>query len=66
MFTEPIIHDASQEKASGVMTLSDYSKFDRYQQKEAEFTQLGLTGDEVKLKMTDCGLLSKVLLKVFL
>ncbi|XP_028400022.1 RNA-binding protein 41-like isoform X2 [Dendronephthya gigantea] len=58
-FTEPIIHDTSQEKASGVMTLSDYNKFDTYQQKEAEFTQLGLTGDEVKLKMADYGLLRK-------
>ena len=58
MFSEPILYQASQ--ASGVMTLSDYSKNDMYQQKEAEFIQLGLTQDEVELKMVDCGLLSKV------
>lgn len=44
------------------MTLKDYSKNDMYQQKEAEFIQLGLTQDEVELKMVDCGLLSKVCL----
>ena len=59
VFSEPILYEASQEKASGVMTLSDYSKFDLYQQKETELTQLGLTQDEVELKMVDCGLLSK-------
>ena len=58
VFSEPILYQASQ--ASGVMTLSDYSKNDMYQQKEAEFIQLGLTQDEVELKMVDCGLLSKV------
>jgi hypothetical protein len=60
VFSEPILYEASQEKASGVMTFSDYSQFDMYQQKETELTQLGLTQDEVELKMVDCGLLSKV------
>ncbi len=63
VFSEPILYEDSQEKASGVMTLSDYSKFDMYQQKEAELTQLGLTQVEVELKMVDCGLLSKVCIR---
>ena len=60
VFSEPVLYKTTQEKTSGVMTLSDYSKFNVYQQKEAEYTQLGLTQEEVELKMVDCGLLSKV------
>ena len=60
LFTEPVVYDSSQEKASGFMTLSNYNKFDVLKEKEAELTGMGLTKDEVKLKMVDCGLLNEV------
>ncbi|XP_046852262.1 RNA-binding protein 41-like [Xenia sp. Carnegie-2017] len=59
LFTEPVVYDSSQEKASGFMTLSNYNKFDVLKEKEAELTGMGLTKDEVKLKMVDCGLLNE-------
>lgn len=60
LFSEPVVYDVSQEKTSGVMSLNDYNKFDVLQQKETELAQMGLTKEEVELKMVDCGLLNKV------
>ena len=65
MFSEPILYEASQKKASGILTLGDYSKFDLCQQKETELTQLGLTRDEVELKLVDCGMLNKVCVQTY-
>lgn len=58
-FCDPIVYENSNEKASGVMTLTEYNKFDVCKQKEEELSQLGLDPDEVELKMIDSGLVSK-------
>ena len=59
-FSEPVIYDNSDEKASGVMTLTSYNELDVYRQREEEFTQLGLDRDEVQLAMNDCGFPNQV------
>ena len=63
-FCAPIVYSSSNEKASGVMTLTEYNKFDVCQQKVEELSQLGLDPDEVELKMVDSGLVQQVVFGV--